>query len=71
MNSDEYQQIKKDFRRCSRISEIKASENVKINLLEKKVKETNHRMLQIISIIQQIPSLSHIKPEALIQKEIE
>jgi hypothetical protein len=51
--------------------EIKASENTKINALEKKVEETNHRMLQIISIIQQIPSLSHIKPEALMQKEIE
>jgi hypothetical protein len=51
--------------------EIKASENAKINSLEKKVEETNYRMLQIISIIQQIPSLSHIKPEVLIQKEIE
>jgi integrase len=51
--------------------EIKASENTKINALEKKVEENNHRILQIISIIQQIPSLSHIKPEALMQKEIE
>jgi hypothetical protein len=51
--------------------EVKASENAKINLLEKKVEETNHRMLQIISIIQQIPSLSHIKPEVLLQKEID
>ena len=51
--------------------EIKASENTKINALEKKVEETNHRMLQIISMIQQTPSLSHIKPEALMQKEIE
>jgi integrase/recombinase XerD len=51
--------------------EIKASENTKINSLEKKVEETHNRMIQILSIIQQIPSLSHIKPEVLIQKEIE
>ncbi|HJT83510.1 MAG TPA: hypothetical protein VJ697_03420 [Nitrososphaeraceae archaeon] len=51
--------------------EIKACENAKINLLEKKVEETNNRMLQIISIIQQIPSLSHIKPEVLLKKEID
>jgi hypothetical protein len=51
--------------------EIKASENAKINALEKKVEETNHRMIQILSIIQQIPSLSNIKPEVLMQKEIE
>ena len=51
--------------------EIKVEENAKISSLEKKVEETNHRMIQIISIIQQIPSLSHIKPEALMQKEIE
>ncbi len=52
-------------------NEIKASENAKINLLEKKIEETNHRMIQILSIIQQIPSLSHIKPEVLMQKEID
>ncbi|HSF52072.1 MAG TPA: hypothetical protein VLA74_15040 [Nitrososphaeraceae archaeon] len=51
--------------------EIKVEENAKISSLEKKVEETNHRMIQILSIIQQIPSLSHIKPEALLQKEIE
>jgi integrase/recombinase XerD len=51
--------------------EIKASENAKINALEKRVEETNSRMLQILSIIQQIPSLSHIKPEILLQKEID
>jgi integrase/recombinase XerD len=51
--------------------EIKASEDAKINSLEKKVEETNQRMLQIISIIQQVPSLSNIKPEVLMQKEIE
>ena len=51
--------------------EIKALENMKLNSLEKKVEENNFRMLQIISIIQQIPSLSHIKPEILLQKEID
>jgi hypothetical protein len=51
--------------------EIKALENAKINSLEKKVEETNNRMLLIISIIQQIPSLSHIKQEVLLQKEID
>ena len=51
--------------------EIKAIENAKINLLEKKVEETNQKMIQIITLIQQIPSLSHIKPEVLLQKEIE
>jgi integrase/recombinase XerD len=51
--------------------EIKALENAKINSLEKKVEETNHKMIQIISLIQQIPSLSHIKPEALMHKKID
>ena len=51
--------------------EIKALENMKLNSLEKKVEENNFRLLQMISIIQQIPSLSHIKPEVLLLKEIE
>ena len=51
--------------------EIKASENAKINSLEKKVEETNNRMLQIISLIQQIPSLKSIKPEVQVKKDID
>jgi hypothetical protein len=39
--------------------------------IRKKIEETNQRMIQILSVIQQIPSLSNIKPEILMRKEIE
>ena len=51
--------------------EIKELEKRQINSLEKKLEQTNQRVIQIISMIQQNPLLSSIKPEVLMQKEIE
>ena len=56
--------------------EIKAAENMKIQVLEKKhdqdVKamreEMNRQFAKIMSIIQQNPQLAYIKPEVLRQK---
>jgi integrase/recombinase XerD len=73
-----------DVKFCSKCSypitpqaydEIKEAENMKIQTLQQKyeqeMKDMREQMNQILSLIQQNPTLAQIKPEALIKKRVD